>query len=45
MVGRVGDEDLVRTDPLWTHLGVTTLLWIFIPLAIGVRRALRAEVK
>lgn len=33
------------TAQMWTQLGVTTLLWIFIPLAIGVRLALRAEVK
>lgn len=33
------------TTEMWAQLGVTTLWWIFIPLAIGVRVALRAEVK
>ncbi len=33
------------TTQMWSQLGVTTLLWIFIPLGIGVRLALRSEVK
>ena len=29
----------------WQQLGVTTLVWVWIPLAIGLRAVLRAEVK
>jgi len=29
----------------WQQLGVTTLVWLWIPLAIGLRAVLRAEVK
>lgn len=29
----------------WTQLGVTTLLWIALPMAIGLRLVLRSEVK
>jgi ABC-2 type transport system permease protein len=29
----------------WTQLGVTTLVWLWIPLALGLRAVLRAEVK
>jgi len=29
----------------WAQLGVTTLIWLVIPLAIGVRLTLRSEVK
>ena len=29
----------------WAHLAVTTMVWLVIPLVIGVVRVLRAEVK
>jgi len=29
----------------WQQLGVTTLVWVWLPLAIGLRTVLRAEVK
>lgn len=29
----------------WAHLAVTSVLWLVIPLAIGVRSVLRSEVK
>jgi ABC-2 type transport system permease protein len=33
------------TTEYWQQLGVTTLVWLWIPLAIGLRAVLRAEVK
>ena len=33
------------TSEQWTQLGVTTLVWLWIPLALGLRAVLRAEVK
>ena len=33
------------TSEQWAQLGVTTLVWLWIPLAIGLRAVLRAEVK
>lgn len=33
------------TGPEWAHLATTTLLWIALPMAVGVWRVLRAEVK
>lgn len=33
------------TGEQWAQLGVTTLVWLWIPLAIGLRAVLRAEVK
>lgn len=29
----------------WAHLGVTTLIWLVVPLAVGLRLVLRSEVK
>ena len=29
----------------WTHLAVTTVVWLVIPLTIGVMNVLRSEVK
>ena len=29
----------------WAHLFVTTLVWLVLPLALGLWRILRAEVK
>ncbi|MGC1208053.1 MAG: ABC transporter permease subunit [Ornithinimicrobium sp.] len=33
------------TQEAWSQLGVTSLIWIFIPMAIGLRLVLRSEVK
>ena len=33
------------TAEQWQQIGVTTLVWLWIPLALGLRRVLRAEVK
>jgi len=33
------------TGEQWAQLGVTTLVWLWIPLALGLRAVLRAEVK
>jgi ABC-2 type transport system permease protein len=33
------------TGEQWAQLGVTTLVWLWIPLALGLRAILRAEVK
>jgi ABC-2 type transport system permease protein len=33
------------TTENWQQLGVTTLVWLWLPLAIGLRSVLRAEVK
>lgn len=33
------------TGEQWAQLGVSSLLWFFLPLALGLRRVLRAEVK
>ncbi|WP_224280156.1 ABC transporter permease subunit [Nocardioides lacusdianchii] len=37
--------DSSMTAEYWQQLGVTTLVWLWIPLAIGLRAVLRAEVK
>ena len=29
----------------WAHLGVTSLIWLVVPLAVGVRLVLRSEIK
>ncbi|CAN5533669.1 hypothetical protein BH23ACT6_BH23ACT6_13410 [soil metagenome] len=34
----------VMTGELWAHLGVTSLLWIVLPMAIGLGFLLRSEV-
>ena len=40
---RLYDNDLSATD--WAHLGVSGLIWLVIPLAIGLRMLMRSEVK
>lgn len=37
--------DQTMTAEYWQQLGVSTLVWLWIPLAIGLRVILRAEVK
>jgi ABC-2 type transport system permease protein len=37
--------DNTLTGEQWLHLGVTSLIWIALPLAIGLRLVLRTEVK
>jgi len=37
--------DQTMTAEYWQQLGVATLVWLWIPLAIGLRAILRAEVK
>ncbi|MGB3187237.1 MAG: ABC transporter permease subunit [Ornithinimicrobium sp.] len=37
--------ETTMTAEYWSHLGVTSLLWIVLPLAIGLRMLLRSEVK
>ncbi|MBS2936289.1 ABC transporter permease [Nocardioides sp. J2M5] len=37
--------DQTMTAEYWQQLGVTTLVWLWIPLALGLRAILRAEVK
>ena len=37
--------DSSMTAEYWQQLGVTTLVWLWIPLALGLRAVLRAEVK
>ena len=37
--------DTAMTAEYWSQLGVTTLVWLWIPLALGLRAVLRAEVK
>ncbi|GAA1915176.1 ABC transporter permease [Nocardioides hwasunensis] len=37
--------DTAMTAEYWQQLGVATLIWLWIPLALGVRAVLRAEVK
>jgi hypothetical protein len=29
----------------WAHLGVTTVIWLLIPLSVGLAAVIRAEVK
>lgn len=36
--------DSVMTATEWAHVGTTTLLWVFLPLAIGLWRISRSEV-
>jgi ABC-type transport system involved in multi-copper enzyme maturation permease subunit len=33
------------TGEQWAHLGVTTLVWLVVPIAVGVRLVMRSEVK
>jgi len=33
------------TGRQWAHLGVSSIIWLIIPLAVGVRQVLRSEVK
>jgi len=40
---RLYDGDLAGSD--WAHLAVSGLVWLVIPLAIGLRTVLRSEVK
>ena len=40
---RLYDGGLAASD--WAHLGVSGLFWLVIPLAVGLRLALRSEVK
>lgn len=42
-ITRLFDQEM--TAEYWAQLGVTTLVWLWIPLAIGLRAVLRAEVK
>lgn len=37
--------DQTMTAEYWQQLGVSTLVWLWVPLAIGLRAVLRAEVK
>lgn len=37
--------DNTMTAEYWQQLGVTTLVWLWIPLALGLRAVVRAEVK
>lgn len=37
--------DQTMTTEYWQQLGVATLVWLWVPLAIGLRAVLRAEVK
>jgi ABC-2 type transport system permease protein len=37
--------DQTMTTEYWQQLGVATLVWLWIPLALGLRGVLRAEVK
>jgi ABC-type transport system involved in multi-copper enzyme maturation permease subunit len=37
--------DQTMTTEYWQQLGVATLVWLWIPLALGLRAILRAEVK
>jgi ABC-2 type transport system permease protein len=37
------DGHLTATD--WAHLGVSGLIWLVLPLAIGIRMVMRSEVK
>jgi hypothetical protein len=40
---RLYDAGMTATD--WAHLGVSGLIWLVLPLAIGLRLMLRSEVK
>ena len=40
---RLYDSGMTGTD--WAHLGVSGLIWLVIPLAIGLRLVVRSEVK
>ncbi|UFN42632.1 ABC transporter permease [Nocardioides okcheonensis] len=42
-ITRLFDQSM--TTEYWQQLGVTTLVWLWIPLALGLRAVLRAEVK
>jgi hypothetical protein len=33
------------TGERWAHLGTTALLWLFIPMAAGLWKLMRSEVK
>lgn len=38
-------NDYALTATQWAHLGVTSLIWLVVPLAVGVALVLRSEVK
>jgi hypothetical protein len=38
------NTDALMTATEWAHVGTTTLLWLALPLAIGLRRISRSEV-
>jgi ABC-type transport system involved in multi-copper enzyme maturation permease subunit len=38
-------NDQPLSGQMWAQLGVTTLIWLVLPLAIGLRTLMRAEVK
>jgi ABC-2 type transport system permease protein len=40
---RLFDADM--TGEMWAQLGVTSVIWLIIPLAIGLRLTLRSEIK
>ncbi|MCF6376128.1 ABC transporter permease [Nocardioides KLBMP 9356] len=42
-ITRLFDNSMTAEN--WQQLGVTTLVWLWIPLALGLRAVLRAEVK
>jgi ABC-2 type transport system permease protein len=42
-ITRLFDSEMSAEN--WQQLGVTTLVWLWIPLALGLRAVLRAEVK
>jgi ABC-2 type transport system permease protein len=41
--GALFEGDLTSAE--WAHLGVTGLIWLVIPMAVGLRMVLRSEVK
>ena len=38
-------DDVALTGTQWAHLGVTSLVWLVLPLAVGLGLVLRSEVK
>ena len=38
-------DDHALTGQMWAQIGVTTLIWLVIPLTFGLRSLFRAEVK
>lgn len=43
--GKLFDPTVPMTGSDWAHLGTTTLLWVVLPLAVGLWRITRTEVK